>query len=92
MPRYLVERTFTDKLNLPVPGQDPSVRLQFIENNALDGVTWVFSYIVPEHNKSYCICEAATPEAVRRAARRNQLPIDRIVEVLGLDPYGFSLV
>lgn len=90
MPRYLVERTFTGQPTLPAPGQDPSLRLRFIENNTLDGVTWVFSYIALEQHKSYCICEAATPEAVRRAARRNNLPIDRIIEVQGLDPYGFS--
>jgi hypothetical protein len=91
MPRYLVERTFTVQVNLPAPGQDPSIGQRFLENNGLDEVTWLFSYVAPESNKSYCICDAPTPEAVRRAARRNHLPIDRIVEVQVLAPYSYSV-
>jgi hypothetical protein len=87
MPRYLIERTFSDELALPGPGQDAQARQTFIENNAQDGVTWIHSYVVLDRLKSYCIYDAPTPEAVRRAARRNGLPIDRITEVRVLDPY-----
>jgi hypothetical protein len=89
MPRYLVERTFLDSLALPGPEQGAQARLTLIENNALDGVTWVHSYIAPDRKKSFCIYDAPTPEAVRRAAQRNGLPVDRITEVCVLDPYCY---
>ena len=89
MPRYLVERTFADQLGLPGPEAEASARQNFIENNALDGVTWVHSYVVPGRKKSFCIYDAPTPEAVRRAAGRNGLPVDRITEVRVLDPYFY---
>jgi hypothetical protein len=87
MPRYLVERTFPETLALPGPGAAAQARQTFIENNALDGVTWVHSYVVQERRKSFCIYDAPTPEALRRAALRNGLPVDRITEVRVLDPY-----
>ena len=86
MPRYLVERTFPDRLTLPGPQDDAQARQAFIENNALDGVTWILSYVVSGKRKSFCICDAPTPQAVRLAAQRNGLPVDRISEVLVLDP------
>jgi Protein of unknown function (DUF4242) len=89
MPRYLVERTFPDNLTLPGPDQGVQARLTFIENNSFDGVTWVHSYIAPDRRKSFGIYDAPTPEAVRRAAQRNGLPVDRITEVCLLDPYGY---
>ncbi len=64
-------------------------RLTFLENNAFDGVTWVHWYIVPDRKKSFCIYDAPTPEAVRRAAQRNGVPIDRIHEVYVLDAYFY---
>jgi len=87
MPRYLVERTFHENFALPAPGQEAQACLAFVENNALDGVTWMHSYVAPEGEKSFCICDAPTPEALRRAARRNNLPVDRITELCVLDPY-----
>lgn len=89
MPRYLIERTFTDKIDLPSLEFGVPHHLEFIENNTLDGVTWVQSYIVPDKNKSYCIYDAPSPEALRRAAQRNRLPIDRITEVRVLSPYAY---
>jgi hypothetical protein len=53
MPRYLVERTFSDSLALPDPNQAAQARLTFIDNNALHGVTWVHSYIAPDRKKSF---------------------------------------
>lgn len=38
---------------------------------------------------TFCIYDAPTPEAIRRAAQRNALPVDRIVEVSVLDPYFY---
>jgi hypothetical protein len=81
MPRYLIERTFHENLGLPGPDQGDQARLAFVENNSLAGVTWIYSYVSPDRKKSFCIYDAPTPEALRRAAQHNGLPIDRITEV-----------
>ena len=36
---------------------------------------------------TFCVYDAPTPEAIRRAAQRNALAVDRITEVRVLDPY-----
>jgi hypothetical protein len=90
MPRYLIERTFQEKVDLPGKDQEDQEMQSFVDNNSLDGVTWVHSYIVPGMNKSYCIYDAPNPEAVRRAAIRNGIPVDRIIDVLVLAPYMFT--
>jgi hypothetical protein len=90
MPRYLVERSFANGCSLPTPCGNPQTRLEFIENNSLEGVIWVHSYITPDRKKSYCVYEAPTPEALRRAANLNGLPVDRILEVSVLDAYFYT--
>jgi len=90
MARYLVERTFPQGITLPRPGQPAQACQGFIENNSLDGVSWLYSYISLETKTSYCICDAPSPEAIRHAANRNKLPIDRIIEVTVLNPYSFQ--
>lgn len=87
MPRYLVERTFPETLNLAAPANGGNPCRALIANNQLEGVTWMHSYVTTDRRKSFCICEAQTAEAVRRAAERNGWPADRISEVHGLDPY-----
>ena len=87
MPRYLVERTFSDGLAVPADAQGAQVCLDVIGNNAEDGVTWVHSYVTGDKKKTFCIYDAPTPEAIRRAASRSNLPVDRITEVRVLDPY-----
>ena len=89
MPRYLVERTFPDGLSIPQNAQGAKVCSTVVSENAHEGVTWVHSYFTPDRTKSFCIYEAPSPEAVRRAARRNNLPVDKIHEVRLLDPYSF---
>jgi hypothetical protein len=87
MSRYLVEQTFPDGLKLTIDHEGAQSCLQVISNNALDGVTWLHSYVTPDRCKAFYICEAPSPEAIRRAAQRNRLPVDRITEVRLLDPY-----
>ncbi|MCL5999484.1 MAG: DUF4242 domain-containing protein [Chloroflexi bacterium] len=87
MPRYLVERTFSDGLAVPANALGAQVCLTVIGNNAEDGVTWLHSYVTGDKQKTFCIYDAPTPEAIRRAASRNNLPVDKITEVRVLDPY-----
>lgn len=89
MPRYLIERTFPDGLALPVNAAGVQAALGVIDRNAEDGVTWIHSYVTPDKKKTFCIYDASTPEAIRRVAERNTLPVDRITEVRVLDPYFY---
>lgn len=89
MPRYLVERTFPDGLTIPMTEEGAITCLNVVNNNAEDTVTWVHSYVTDDKAKTYCIYDAPSPEAIRRAARRNNLPVDKITEVRVLDPYFY---
>jgi hypothetical protein len=82
MPRYLVERTF--------PGKPSLVVETVVERNADDGVTWMHSYVDEDTGTMLCLYEAPSPEAIRRAARHNDLPVDRITRVRVLDPYFYG--
>jgi hypothetical protein len=89
MARYLVERTFPDGLAIPMNDDGSQVCLTVVGNNTVDGVTWVHSYVTPDRKKTFCIYDAPSPEAIRTAAKRNSLPVDRITVVRVLDPYFY---
>ncbi len=89
MPRFLVERTFPDGFALPQAEEGLQICLTVIGNNALDGVTWVHSYVTRDRRKMFCIYDAPSPEAIRIVARRNNLPVDSITPVSVLDPYFY---
>ena len=91
MPRYLVERTFpVDGLIIPMGEMGAQMCNLVVSNNAQDQVTWVHSYVSEDKLKTYCIYDGPSPEAIRRAARRSRLPVDRITEVRILDPYFYK--
>jgi hypothetical protein len=90
MPRFVVERTFPAGLAIPVTPQGAEVCLTVVGNNLQDNVTWVHSYVTADKGKTFCIYDAPTPEAIRRAAQRNSLPVDTITEVSVLDPYFYQ--
>lgn len=89
MPRYMVERTFPDGLHIPLTQEGASGCLGVVENNAQEGVTWVHSYVNEDKSRTYCVYDGPSPEAIRRAAETNSLPVDRIAEVRVLDPYFY---
>ena len=84
MPRYLVERTFPDGLGIAAEVERCTA---IVERNAVEGVTWIHSYVSEDRGKAFCVYEAPSPEAVRKTALRNELPVDRITQVRVLDPY-----
>jgi hypothetical protein len=90
MPRYIVQRTFPEGLQIPIANGGADVCSAVIERNVEDGVTWVHSYVSADRRCTFCVYDAPTPEAVRRTAARNELPVDRITEVRVLDPYFYS--
>jgi Protein of unknown function (DUF4242) len=87
MPRYMVERTFTDGLQIPADAQGAKACLAVVEVNAAEGVTWIHSYVTGDRSKTFCIYDGPHPEAIRSTAERNGLPVDQISEVRVLDPY-----
>lgn len=87
MTRYVVERTFPDGLHVPADAQGAAACLNVVGANAEGGVTWVHSYVTSDKDRTYCIYDAPSAEAIRSAAERNGLPVDRITEVRVLDPY-----
>jgi hypothetical protein len=89
MARYLVERTFPAGLAIPTNEQGANTCLTVVGNNAVDGVTWVHSYVTGDKNKTFCIYDAPSEQAIRTAAERNGLPVDCITEVRVLDPYFY---
>jgi hypothetical protein len=90
MPRYLIERTFPDGLAIPMTNEGVQTCLTVVDNNAVDGVTWVHSYVTLDKKKTFCIYDAPSPEAIRTAAKRNNLPVDSVTQVNVLDPYFYQ--
>lgn len=90
MPRYIVERVFPDGLAIPMTDQGADVCLTVVGNNLQDDVTWVHSYVTADKKKTFCIYDAPSPEAIHRAAQRNNLPVERITPVSVLDPYFYK--
>jgi len=89
MPRYMVERTFPDGLNIPMTDEGATACLNVVDLNAEVGVTWVHSYVSDDKTKTFCVYDGPDPEAIRRAATSTGLPIDTISEVRVLDPYFY---
>lgn len=87
MPRYLVERTFPNGIELAPNADGAAACLGVVDGNAEYGVTWIQSYVNDDRTRTFCIYDGPSPESIRRAAERNGLPIDRITRVRVLDPY-----
>lgn len=90
MPRYLVERTFADGLEIPTNDEGAKACIAVVDTNAEVGVTWVHSYVTDDHRKTFCIYDGPNPESIRKAAERTQLPIDSITQVSVLNPYFYN--
>lgn len=89
MPRYLIERDFPTGLEIPTTTDGQKAMMGVVDNNATEGVTWVQSFVTADHTKTFCIYDGPSPEAIRRAAGLNSLPVDAISEVSILDPYFY---
>jgi hypothetical protein len=87
MPRYVVERTFEGGLEIPATADGAEQTLGVVRRNEREGVTWVHTYVSEDRLRTYCVYDAPDPEAIRRTASHNALPVDRITQVRVLDPY-----
>jgi hypothetical protein len=90
MPRYIVQRTFPDGLQIPVNAGGAEICGGVVERNARDGVTWISSFVSEDKTRTFCVYDAPTAEAIRRTADLNDLPVDEITQVRVLDPYFYA--
>ncbi len=72
MPRYMVQRTFLEGLEIDVTNARAELRRGVIGANAEWGVTWVHFYVSEDHKHSFCGYDAPTPACpdVRRVESR----------------------
>jgi hypothetical protein len=87
MPRYLVERDLPEGLAL---GPDLAEGCRQILQRNRDEVTWLHSYVSDDRTRTFCLYDGPSPEAIRKTAARNRLPVDRITQVRVLDPYFYA--
>ena len=76
MPVFMVERQFAEELEASGEVVEGINRI-----NDDEGVRWLYSFLSADKRKTYCLHEADSPDAIRRAATRAGLPADVIVEV-----------
>ena len=86
MPLYVVERHLNRTAELPAAHDIHG----FVNHNREAGVTWLHSYVDDHGRTMLCIYEASSPEAIRRAGRRNDLPVDHIRCVTVLHPFALA--
>jgi hypothetical protein len=65
MPRYMVQRTFPKGLTIPVSSGGVDSCATVVDRN-----------LSADRRTTFCVYDAPTPEAVRKSASRNELPID----------------
>jgi hypothetical protein len=76
--RYIVERTFPKGA---LDGLDAAKKAKVNQTNATYGVRWEMSYANADKTKTYCVYDAPTADAIRKAAAANDIPVDAITEV-----------
>lgn len=76
MPVYMIERNFAEKLAVT-----PEEAAAINEINDEESIRWLISFLSVDKKKTFCLYEAASPEAIREAARRAGIPADAIIEV-----------
>lgn len=75
---FVIERRFAEAIDL----SEEDVREINLINDEED-VRWLYSFLSVDKRKTYCLYEASSVEAVRRAAVRAGMPADVVIEVCG---------
>lgn len=75
---FVIERQFAEVVDL----RDEDVKEINLINDE-EGVRWLYSFLSLDRRKTYCLYEAASEEAIRRAAVRAGLPADVVTPVRG---------
>ena len=78
MPIFMIERQFAEEIEANAEEADGINRI-----NDEEGVRWMYSFLSADRRKTYCLYEAPSPDAIRRAAARAGIPADVVVELSG---------
>jgi hypothetical protein len=81
----MVERNFAERLEMTREGTD---RVNLINDE--EGVKWILTFLSADKRKTYCLYEAESAEAIKKAARRNDIPADVIIQVDEISPAMFA--
>ena len=76
MPRFMIERNFAERLEMTKEGTET---INLINDE--EGVKWLLTFLSADKRKTYCLYEAESADAIRNAARRNDIPADVIIQV-----------
>jgi hypothetical protein len=79
--RFMIQRTFPKGA---LDGVGADVKKVVNQNNTAVGVTWEHSYANADKTKTFCVYTGPSEAAVREAAKRNNLPIDSVMEIPNL--------
>jgi hypothetical protein len=83
MPKYIVERHLRGFAYAQLSGAAAAAK-RATEDMTQEGkpVRYLRSTFIPGEDKCYCLFEASSPNEVREANERANLPMERIVEAL----------
>jgi Protein of unknown function (DUF4242) len=76
VPVFMIERRYAEAFEASAEDVDGVNRI-----NDEEGVRWLYSFLSADRRKTYCLYEAHSADAIRRAARRAGLPADLVVEM-----------
>ena len=76
MPVFMIERRYAEQFESSAEDADGINRI-----NDEEGVRWLYSFLSADRRKTYCLYEAPSPDAIRRAAARAGMPADVVVEM-----------
>jgi hypothetical protein len=87
MAKFIIERNFAEKLELAAwkEGNEQIERI-----NDEEGIKWIFSFLSADKRKTYCLYEAPSADAIRKAAARANIPADVITMVDEVSPAMFA--
>jgi hypothetical protein len=87
MALFVIERNFAEQLDAD---QLDYAGFRLVNDDA--GVRWLYSFLSADKKKTYCLYEAANPEAILEAAKRLGIPADVIVAVDEFGPEAAQIV
>jgi hypothetical protein len=76
MPVFMVERRYAEDFTLDA---ETAAGLNLI--NEQEDVRWLYSFLAADMRKTYCLYEADSAEAIRRAAVQSGLSADVVMEM-----------
>ena len=81
MALFVIERNFAEQLDADALDY---AGMRLVNDDV--GVRWLYSFLSADKKKTYCLYEAANPEAIAEAAKRLGIPADVIVAVEEFGP------